>query len=51
METKFWELKKNPEAAIGEAAELIRRGEIVKKVPEDELLSTLEYELDHWESK
>ena len=29
METKFWELKKNPEAAIGEAAELIRRGELV----------------------
>ena len=30
---------------------LIRRGEIVRKVPEDELLATLEYELDHWETK
>lgn len=29
METKFWELKKNPEAAIDEAAGLIRAGEIV----------------------
>ena len=29
METKFWELKKNPEVAITEAASLIRAGEIV----------------------
>ena len=27
---------------------LIRKGEIIRKVPEDELLSTLKYELDHW---
>ena len=27
---------------------LIKKGEIVKKVPESELLSTLKYELDHW---
>lgn len=27
---------------------LIKHGEIVKKVPEEELLSTLKYELDHW---
>lgn len=27
---------------------LIKRGEIVKKVPEDQLLSTLKEELDHW---
>ena len=27
---------------------LIKKGEIVKKVPENELLSTLKYELDHW---
>jgi (E)-4-hydroxy-3-methylbut-2-enyl-diphosphate synthase len=27
---------------------LIKHGEIVKKVPEEELLSTLEYELEHW---
>ena len=29
METKFWELKKNPEAAIAEAAGLIAAGEVV----------------------
>ena len=28
---------------------LIKKGEIVKKVPENELLSVLKYELDHWE--
>ena len=27
---------------------LIKKGEIVKKVPENELLSTLKYELDNW---
>ena len=27
---------------------LIRKGEIVRKVPEDKLLETLRYELDHW---
>jgi (E)-4-hydroxy-3-methylbut-2-enyl-diphosphate synthase len=27
---------------------LIKKGEIVKKVPEDQLLSTLKEELDHW---
>lgn len=27
---------------------LIKHGEIVKKVPEEELLATLKYELDHW---
>jgi (E)-4-hydroxy-3-methylbut-2-enyl-diphosphate synthase len=27
---------------------LIKHGEIVKKVPEEELISTLEYELEHW---
>lgn len=27
---------------------LIKKGEIVKKVPEAELLNTLKYELDHW---
>ena len=32
---------------IGEGL-LIKRGEIVKKVPESELLSTLKYELDNW---
>ncbi len=32
---------------IGEGL-LIKKGEIVKKVPEAELLSTLKYELDHW---
>lgn len=28
---------------------LIKRGEVVKKVAEDELLDTLKFELDHWE--
>ena len=27
---------------------LIKKGEIVKKVPENKLLETLKYELDHW---
>ena len=27
---------------------LIKKGEIVKKVPESALLETLKYELDHW---
>ncbi len=27
---------------------LIKKGEIIKKVPENELLSVLKYELDHW---
>ena len=27
---------------------LIKKGEIVRKVPEDELLNALKYELDHW---
>lgn len=27
---------------------LIKKGEIVRKVPENELLSTLQYELEHW---
>lgn len=27
---------------------LIRHGEIIKKVPEDQLLETLRYELEHW---
>lgn len=27
---------------------LIKKGEIIKKVPESELLNTLKYELDHW---
>ncbi len=30
---------------------LIKKGQIVKKVPEAELLKTLRYELDHWESE
>lgn len=29
---------------------LIKHGEIIKKVPEDELLQTLKYELDNWNS-
>ena len=33
---------------IGEGL-LIKKGEIIKKVPERELLSTLKYELDNWE--
>ena len=32
---------------IGEGM-LIKKGQIIKKVPEDELLSTLKYELDNW---
>ncbi len=32
---------------IGEGL-LIKKGEIMKKIPEAELLSTLKYELDHW---
>lgn len=32
---------------IGEGL-LIKKGEIIKKIPESELLSTLKYELDHW---
>lgn len=29
---------------------LIKKGEIIRKVPENELLNTLRYELDHWRS-
>lgn len=29
---------------------LIKKGRIVRKMPEDQLLSALEYELDHWEN-
>lgn len=32
---------------IGEGL-LIKKGEVIRKVPENELLSTLKYELDHW---
>lgn len=32
---------------IGEGL-LIKKGEIIKKIPEQELLNTLKYELDHW---
>ena len=32
---------------IGEGL-LIKKGEVIRKVPESELLSTLKYELDHW---
>ena len=32
---------------IGEGL-LIKKGEIIRKVPEEELLSTLKEELDHW---
>ena len=32
---------------IGEGL-LIKKGEIVRKVPEKQLLETLKYELDHW---
>lgn len=32
---------------IGEGL-LIRRGEVVRKIPEDQILETLKYELDHW---
>ena len=34
---------------IGEGL-LIRRGEIIRKVPEDQILQTLRHELEHWES-
>lgn len=30
---------------------LIKKGEIIRKVPENELLETLRYELDHWEQE
>ncbi|MGN0374238.1 MAG: (E)-4-hydroxy-3-methylbut-2-enyl-diphosphate synthase, partial [Butyrivibrio sp.] len=30
---------------------LIKHGEIVRKVPEEELLSVLQYELEHWEQR
>ena len=33
---------------IGEGL-LIKKGEIIRKLPEDQLLSALKYELDHWE--
>ena len=32
---------------IGEGL-LIKKGQIIRKVPENEFLSTLTYELDHW---
>ena len=32
---------------IGEGL-LIKKGEVIRKIPESELLSTLKYELDHW---
>ena len=32
---------------IGEGL-LIKKGEIIRKIPENELLSTLKYELDNW---
>ena len=32
---------------IGEGL-LIKHGEVVRKVPEDQILETLQYELDHW---
>ncbi len=35
---------------IGEGL-LIKKGEVIRKVPENELLSTLKYELDHWNNK
>lgn len=35
---------------IGEGL-LIKKGEVVRRVPEGELLSTLKYELDHWNEK
>ena len=30
---------------------LMKHGEIIRKVPQDELLSALKYELDHWEEE
>ena len=35
---------------IGEGL-LIKKGEIIKKLPENELLSTLKYELDNWKEE
>ena len=35
---------------IGEGL-LIKKGEVVRRVPEGELLATLKYELDHWNEK
>ncbi|MCR4787481.1 MAG: flavodoxin-dependent (E)-4-hydroxy-3-methylbut-2-enyl-diphosphate synthase [Lachnospiraceae bacterium] len=35
---------------VGEGL-LIKKGQIIKKVPEDELLSTLKYELDNWNDR
>ena len=32
---------------IGEGL-LIKKGEVIRKVPEDELLNTLRHELEHW---
>ena len=32
---------------IGEGL-VFRRGEVLRKVPEDQILDTLKYELDHW---
>lgn len=32
---------------IGEGL-LIKKGEIIRKIPEDQLLQTLRYELEHW---
>jgi len=29
---------------------LIKKGEIIRKVPEDQLLSVLQDELDHWQA-
>ncbi len=34
---------------IGEGL-LIKKGEIIRKLPEEELLAALKYELDHWEN-
>ncbi|MBQ9030298.1 MAG: flavodoxin-dependent (E)-4-hydroxy-3-methylbut-2-enyl-diphosphate synthase [Parasporobacterium sp.] len=44
------------EADIGiaggkECGLLIRKGEIIRKIPEDQLLSSLKYELDHWKQE
>ena len=30
---------------------LMRHGEIIKKVPQENLLAALKYELDHWEEE
>ncbi len=35
---------------IGEGL-LIRHGEVVRKIPEDKILDTLRYELDHWKEE